>query len=231
MTWVRTYFELSSGLSKEIIIPVGTCEAIKSHFEKVTKELGLKVEQCGNNPPRWNTSVPPSHISDYTAATTVFSHNRFVRELYNNLGKWSEEPPDGETELLTPEFAKSIWYGFSMLRLEYHRWTEEVYIEEMQTLFEAMRDGESGGILFEGILTADQAAAVISLFSTYFDKDDVRLALPNNRDWLETSDDYYICPSHGVWHYEDVMSDYDDETGEGGDNLICPVDGCGEVIG
>lgn len=232
MTWQKAYFQLASGLSKTIRVPVGTCDAIKKHFVQVTETLGLEVVQFKDNSPHWNRYTPPAEIPNYTASNTVFGHNRFVRELYDDLAEWSENPPK-EYEELTPEFAKSIWYGFSMLDLDYDRWIEDVYVDEMEMLFEVMQGSERHGISFgEEALTAKQSAAVISLFSFYFDKDDVRLTLPNDHDYLVTSDDYHWCPSHGAWHWQDVEeANYDYDNDEINEPLRCPSEGCDETFG
>lgn len=233
MPWMKTYFQLASGIKEPISVPVGTCAALESHIESVTKTLELEVVQYKDNPPRWGRYSPPQHIPNHIAARTVFEHNRFVREFYDDLAKWSQSPPDEACESFTPEFAASIWYGLSMLSIDYDRWIEEVYVEEMEMLFDVMRGQERGGIKFgEDPLTDKQAAAVISLFSAYFDRDDVRLTLPNDCDFLVTSDDYYWCPSHGAWHWQDVEhANYDYEEYRMSDNFICPADGCNEVIG
>lgn len=223
---MRTYFELSSGLAKSITVPSGTCESLKRHFEEVTRKLQLEIVQHKDNPPRWNRRTAPKSVSDYVAGKTISAHNQFVRELHDDLAKWSQSPPENEpTEELTPEFAESIWYGFSMLSLAHDRWTRDFYIEEMEVIFDVLQGTERHGIVFgEKALTAKQAAAVITLFSSYFDHDDVRLDLPNGRDWLEASDETYWCPFHGCWHRQDVE---EDSYG----NVVCPADGCEEVVG
>ena len=133
---------------------------------------------------------------------------------------------------MTPELAKTIWYGLSLLSLTHDRWVEDVYVEEMEMLFDVMQGHDRDGIDFgEEPLSTKQAAAVIGLFSYYFDHDDVRLTLPHNRDFLVTTGDYYWCPSHGAWHWEDVESaNYDYENDKESDCLRCPADGCDEVV-
>ena len=224
MAWIKTFFQLSSGLEQTIKVPPGTCAALKKHFEAVTKTLDLKVSQFKDNPPHWEKHSPSAHVPNHIASDGVFGHNRLVRKLYYDLARWAEAPPD-EYEELTPAFAKTIWYGFSFLQLNYDRWTADVYHEEMEVLFDVMQGKETDGITFgEDNLTDKQAAAVISLFSMYFDKDDVRLELPNDCGFLVTSDQIYWCPAHGAWRDMDVYLDEEDQ-------VICPVDGCDEVIG
>lgn len=233
MAWMKTYFELSSGLAQTIKVPVGTYASLKYHFGEVTKKLGLTVTSFKDNPPHWNSRTPAGNVSNYVAGKAVLDHNRFVRDIFDDLAKWSETPPEGELEELTPELVKPIWYGFSMLSLPHDRWTRDVYIDEMEMLFDVMQGEEREGVTFgEEALTEKQAAAVISLFCPYFDHDDVRLTLPNDRDFLVTSDDYYWCPSHGAWHWEDVeQSNYDYENDQVSDVLRCPAEGCDEVVG
>lgn len=231
--WMKTYFQLSSGLAKTIQVPVGTCAALKQHFEEVTKKLKLEVVQYKNNPPHWNRYTAAKDVPDYIAGKTILAHNRFVRELHRDLAAWSEKPPNEPTEDLTPEFAQQIWYGFSMLELTYDRWVKDVYVEEMETIFDVLQGKEANGISFSAEpLTAKQAAEVIGLFSAYFDKDDVRLEVPNGCDFLVTNDEYLWCPSHGAWLWSDVeAANYDYENDTESENLVCPAEGCEEVIG
>lgn len=231
MTWTHVLFDLSSGLKKPITVPKGTCEDIKTHIEKTTKEAGLKVVQFKDNPPRWNSHTPATDVDDETASHVVFEHNRFIRELYGDLALWSQTPPEGETETLTPEFADAIWYGLSTLNLSYDRWSASAYIEQMGTLFQAMTKGESGGVYFgngEETLSLRQAADVIILFSMYLDRHDVRLDLPEGRDFLATSDETLWCEKCSApWLWEDVTIEEDEN---GNDFVICPGVGCDEVI-
>lgn len=220
----RVYFGLSSGLSKPIKVPIGTCDKIKNHINEVTEKLQLKVEQYRDNPPHWTNCSPSSEVPDDVASQYVFEHNRWVRQIYADLSTWSETPPD-EYEELTPEFARTIWYGLATLYLTYDRWTEETYVAEMEKCFEVMQGRETDGVGFgEKPLTKRQAAAVIWLFSEYLDRADVRLEVPNGRDYLVTDDEYAWCPKHGAWHYDDVEEHSDD-----GDP-ICPAEGCEEYI-
>lgn len=233
MAWMKTYFELSSGLAQPIKVPAGTHKSLQKHFEDVTQKLRLVVASRKDGSTYWNSRTPDEKISNDVAGKAVLEHNRFVRQLFDDLAKWSKSPPDEEYEELTPELARTIWYGFSLLSLTHDRWVEDVYVEEMEILFDVMQGHERDGIDFgEAPLSKEQAAAVIGLFSCYFDRDDVRLTLPNNRDFLVTTDDYYWCPSHGAWHWEDVEeANYNYESDEESDCLRCPADGCDEVIG
>lgn len=223
MTLHAIFFELSKGLSKKIKAPVGTYETLKAHIEQVTKTLELEIFEYDNNPPRWKTRTPPKHISNDVAGAAVFNHNRIIRKFYADLASWSQNPLQ-EGEDLTPELMGEIWYGLSMLSLPYNRWSQDVYMEEMEALFDVMRGKGRQGIEFEAPpLTAEQAADVINLFSIYFDYADVRLTLPNEYDCLVAGEDVLWCPSHGAWHWDDVLLNDDDEH-------VCPSPGCGKVL-
>lgn len=223
MALYRIFFNFSIGLKKTIKVPIGTYEVLRNHVDEVTDMLGLKVEQYKENHPCWNRHSPPEGIDNGIACEVVADHNRFVRKFYRDLQKWSSNPPK-DYEELTPELAKTIWYGLMTLSLTHDRWTRDAYIVEMEKLFDVMCGEETDGIEFdEEALTPKQAAAVIALFAPYLDRDDVRLELPNNHDYLVTSDEYYWCPVHGAWHENDV--EVDDEG-----NVICPAKGCEEVM-
>jgi hypothetical protein len=60
----------------------------------------------------------------------------------------------------------------------------------MEHLYEVMRGRESNGVTFDvKPLTEKQAAQVINLFSEFLDPDDLRLNVPDGRDYLASSAD------------------------------------------
>ena len=230
MTRKKYYFGLQ-GLSQTIMVPVGTCKAIETHFEEVTQKLDLEITQRDGLSRHWTQFTPPKHIPHRVASETVFAHNRYVRQLYDDLDKWILNPPKEDYEEMTPQWAKKHWYGFSTLSPPYDYWVQ-VHVGKMQVIFDALQ-GASNDIIFPANpLTSKQAVEVIRLFSEYFDKDDIQLELPNNYTFLVTSDECYWCPSHGAWLWPDVEeANFDYEKLEIKDDLICPAEGCKEIIG
>lgn len=219
----HTFFMCSAGLKNTMKVPVGTREEIQKHVERITKECGLEIEQYEDNPSHWRRYEPAESVDDKKASSLVRQHNGWVEWLHGRLEVWSKNPPD-KYEELTPEFASTIWYGLSKLRLPAQRWSAEYYQQEMQRLFDVMR-GEDDDEVSWGTdpLTPRQAADVIHLFDTYLDKHDIRLELPRGgEDHLITSDEYDWCPEHGAIPIDDT-----EEDDEG--NIICPE--CKEILG
>jgi hypothetical protein len=213
----HTCFMFTSGIKDTMKVPVGTCEKIREHVERITEECSLKVKQFEDNSLYWERYEPAECVDNDTASCLVRFHNNWVEWLHGRLETWSKNPPK-KYEEMTPEFVETVWHGFFKLQLPFDRWSAEYYQEEMQRLFDVMRGEEDDGIIWNGDpLTPRQAAEVIHLFDTYLDKHDVRLELPQGwDDHLLNSDEYDWCPEHGAIPVEDT--EYD----ETNDTILCP---------
>lgn len=220
----HSFFMFQTSLKNPMKVQIGTCEKIREHVEHITEECGLKIEQFEDNSPHWERYEPSDSVDDKTASNLVRQHNGWVEWLYGRLAEWSKNPPK-EYEEMTPEFAETVWHGFSKLHLPVERWSADYYQEEMQRLFDVMRGEDDDEIIWNGDpLTPRQAAEVINLFDMYLDKHDVRLELPQGwDDQLLNADEYAWCPEHGAIPVDDT--EYDEEN----DNVLCPE--CKEILG
>ena len=220
----KTFFMFASGLDRTVRVPRGTVDNIRNHIDDTTRQCKLKIVKFGDNPPHWNQYEPAADIDNDTASHLVRGHNRWVELLYEKLGRWTQSPPE-EYEELTPEIANELWYGFSMLHLPVHRWSQEYFQEEMQELFDVMRGHDVGGIIWdEEPLAPKQAAAVIQLFESYLDNHDSRLELSHGHGMdgqLLNKDQYLWCPEDGA-----IPCHLADEDDEG--CAICPE--CGKAF-
>jgi hypothetical protein len=199
------FFSMSSGLSGPIRVPAGSKAEILQHIEKVERALGLKRSKYKDNPVHWDHFNPAirdgfPEVEDKLLCETVTEHNRWVRMWYEDLAKWAEKPPAGRKETITPKQSERFWFGFQMLEVEPGRWTRDYYRERMEHLYEVMRGRPDQGASFdERLLTPRQAAQVINIFSEYLDDHDLRLDVPNGRDYLASSYDggYTWCETCG----------------------------------
>lgn len=201
------FFSMSSGLSKPIRVPAGSKADIWKHIEEIEQTLGLKRSKYKDNPAYWDHFDPAMRdgfpgVEDELLCRTVMDHNAWVRTWYEDLAEWAEKSPTdwGKTEVITPKQAEKFWFGFRMLEVEPGRWTMHYYRERMEHLYEVMRGRPSQGVNFdEKALTPRQAAQVINIFSEYLDSNDLRLDVPNGRDFLASSYDggYTWCEKCG----------------------------------
>lgn len=181
---------------------------------------------------------PKEGVRNALFCKTVEQHNRWVRWFYEKLTAWSNLPPDapltdvwrvplyvhpgedalalfpaekGKTppsEMLTPEDARTFWYGLQSLEVPIGRWTSDYYRARMEHLYEVMRGRENEGVTFDAKrLSPKQAAAVMNIFSTYVDPGDLRLDVPNGHDYLASSSDggYEWCEKCGPAHPDDAQ--------------------------
>jgi hypothetical protein len=202
-----TYFDLAAGLSASLHVPNGTLEAIHVHVAEVETALGLETEQYLDNPPHWKTTKPTKKISAEDYCKLADEHNDWVRRLYDHFTQWSKNPVD-DGEELTPEQAKTFWHALTFLEVPPEQWTADYYRGRMEHLYEVMRGRESEGVTFDAkALTEKQAAAVIRVFDQFLDPDDLRLDVPNGRDYLASSSDggYDWCEKCGPMVWEDAM--------------------------
>jgi hypothetical protein len=200
------FFDFSVGLNETLMAPKGTIQNIAARVQEIEFAFGLETEQYLDNPPHWKSTKPTKTISDKTYCDKASRHNDWVRSLYRSFGEWSKTPvTDGEA--LTPDHAKTFWHALTMLDVPPERWTADYYRERMEHLYEVMRGRESEGVNFDGkALTPKQASAVICLFDQFLDPADLRLDVPNGRDYLASSSDggYDWCEKCGPMVWEDV---------------------------
>lgn len=203
----RVYFDLSTGLSKEVTVPKGTLTKILDRIRYTEETLGFQVEESSGGHKYWRDKKPKEGISDETFCQVVSKHNSFVIALYEELEKYFETPsPDGE--VITLEESQKFWYGLVRIDVPAERWTKEYYREQMDELYETMR-GRGEAVTFDSKpLTERQAADVINIFGSCLDKWDLRLDVPKGHDYLASSSDggYYWCEKCGAVTEEDASA-------------------------
>ncbi|HEX5426556.1 MAG TPA: hypothetical protein VFW94_23615 [Candidatus Acidoferrales bacterium] len=219
----RTFFLFAAGLAETLQVPRGTKAAIMAHVEEIESTLGLKRTKFRDNPQHWdhfdeNYRKGFPNIDEEILCETISNHNAWVREMYDKFAHWSEHPfkrgkghqaehcvdsgyPVGwRSEKLSPRDAKRFWHALEFLKVPVERWSMDYYRERMEHLYEVMRGRESEGVTFDmKPLTPRQAAEVIILFAEYLDDHDLRLDVPNDRDYLASSYDggYQWCEKCG----------------------------------
>lgn len=209
----HVFFSFSQGLAERIRVPAGLKRTIMEHVEDVESALGLKRTRYKKNPVHWDTFDPeyrngfPS-VDDETLCRAVQAHNAWVRGIYYTIAKYAKEPYKGKGgEWLTPKDAQKFWHGLEMLDVDPHRWTMEYYRDQMDHVYEVMRGREDRGVTFDAKpLDPQQASAVVNLFAVYLDSNDLRLTVPNDRDYLASSYDggYSWCEKCGAVASDDV---------------------------
>lgn len=200
----HVFFSFSTGLSRPVVVPLGTLENCIRHVEEVEEELDLEREQYKDNPVHWKYRGRFKDIDDEALCEAVEAHNNWVRHFYHDLDRWAKEPLL-EGEKLTPQDASQFWHGLELLRVPPERWTGDYYRARMDEMYEVMRGRGAAGMSFDAKkLTERQAAAVIRIFDQYLDPGDYRLDVPHGRDYLASSYDggYDWCGKCGramVW--------------------------------
>lgn len=205
----NVFFAFSQGLSRTIYAPAGTKAAIKAHIESVERTLGLKRTRYKDNPVHWDHYKRDyKKVTDDVLCETVSEHNRVVRCFYQDLAIWSKSTiPFQDGEEITPKDAEEFWFGLEILNVPPARWTGDYYRQRMEALYEVMRGRPTEGITFDARpLNPKQAAAVIVLFSEFLDIEDIRLDVPNGRDYLASLSDggYDWCEKCGPVHPDDI---------------------------
>lgn len=208
---VHVFFSFSTGLETSLQAPVGTKASIIAHVESVETTLGLK--RTRNKPDgdvywnhwdkAWRQGWPK--VPDELLCDTIEEHNEWVRRLYYDVEQWAAKPVE-DGEIITPKDAEGFWFGLQLLTVRPERWTRKYYISRMEHLYEVMRGRENEGVVFDAkALTPKQCAAVMLIFSEYFDAFDTRLDVPNGHDYLASSYDggYEWCEKCGAMTYED----------------------------
>lgn len=175
-------------------------------------------------------------VSNETLCEVASEHNQWVRWLHERFGEWSEarrkkKSPEGvwekqawrdgrwgivtvgrkefpAPEKLTPKQAQTFWRALNEIHVPVSRWTRKFYVDRMNHLYEVMRGREHEGVTFNARrqLSPKQAAAVVMLFAEHLDDKDMRLDVPNGRDYLASSYDggYDWCEKCGPVHPDDV---------------------------
>jgi len=202
-------FMFAAGLKKSMYCPVGTFQAIMDHITTVERVLGLKRVRYETNPVHWDFFNQFEDVkNDDLLCKTVAEHNQWVHRQWDLFTEWSKTPvKDGER--ITPKKAQNFWHGLTLLSVEPSRWSNDYYRDRMECLYEVMRGRPGEGINFDSkALTASQASSVITLFSEFLDRGDIRLAVPRDRDYLKASYDggYDWCEIHGAIDEEDFQS-------------------------
>lgn len=188
----RAFFVLSQGLATELNVREGHYQDILKRIAIVEAALGLVAEQYKDNPPHWK-HTKFENVSDAVLCNEALAHNAWVRRVYNY---WASEPTG--PEILTPEMAQGFWHALSFIRVPVARWTTDYYQHQMERLFDVMVKGERDGITFDnGVLTPQQAAQIILLFSEFIDCRQVDLIVPAGYDFLTTTDGCEWCYIHG----------------------------------
>jgi hypothetical protein len=206
----ETRFMFAAGLSKTIHCPAGTFDSITGHVLDVERSLHLKRVRYNENPVHWEWCDRFVEMKDDDVlCRTVMKHNQWVHTMWHWFGEWSKSPvKDGEK--ITPAKAKRFWHALTLLSVEPGRWSKDYYRDRMECLYEVMRGRNAEGISFDDLtpLTPEQASAVITLFSEFLDKGDIRLAVPNGCDHLKASYDggYDWCEEHGAIDENDFYS-------------------------
>lgn len=203
----KSFFIFASGLSAPLSVPIGTFKSITDHVGWVESELDMKVPGGGSKWHWFNVRDAVERADAEKVCAVAKEHNEFVRRLYMNFGIWSSAPVENG-EQLTPEQAQTFWEAIeTFIEVPTEKWTERHYRERMDHLYEVMRGRESEGVTFdENALTERQAAQVVNLFSTFLDSHDLRLDVPNGRDYLASSSDggYEWCEKCGPMDSDDV---------------------------
>lgn len=183
---VEGRFMFAAGLREPITVPKGTLARLQEHVRWVEETLGLTVEKYLDNPAHWRSTDPGRDVSDTALCAVAMEHNQWMDRLWEDLGKWSEKPPTGETEMLTPADAATFWHGLQKIEVPVERWSRECHKERMKEAFEIMR-GRGEGVSFGAKpLTPGQASSVIWVIEEILgiSNQDCDMAAP--REWRQT---------------------------------------------
>jgi len=196
----RIFFDLSYGLSRPLTAPAGTLQKILDHVAKVESALGFEKEKSSEGHCHWKSTTPAENISDEVLCEIADHHNWYVGYLYENFGNWSENPPVGNTEVITPEQSQEFFYGLQIITAPFERWTPEYYKNRMNALYKAFRGEEAEGVSFdEKPLTIKQARSVMLIFQDFtgIDRFNLDLDVPRGHDELFLGEDLYWCEKCG----------------------------------
>jgi len=191
-------FELSTGVLNTIKVPEGTIDYCLDRIEKTIHKAQLKCQVFRGNV-SFEKREPHPSLNNKEASNIVIEHNQFVNNFYNDLTKWSKEPPKEPTEDLIPEISKRFWYGLVELRLPPHRWDGEFYEQTMKNFFQIMQGNKEKqqefGIFWDesNKLTAKQAAEVIWLFAPFLDSTNIQLEIDEIGEELMKTEDLSQC--------------------------------------
>lgn len=180
-------FDLSTGLKKPLVVPLGTLAAAQAHVGDVEEWLGLRAEQgSAARPARWYSTTPTTSISDEVFCNIALEHSQWLDGFWQDLQKWAATPPGGNTEILTLEGASTFWHGLVRISVPVERWSREYYFERMKSMYKIMRGEPVEGIAWGGSpLSIKQASGVLWLVEQWLgvDPGDQRLEAPREWRW------------------------------------------------
>lgn len=172
----RLYFDLSTGLSADMVVPKGTLASIWTHIEIMERRLGLKrvpdyvpegkeatgawswreaaknmIEHAGPKPshdePQWWLADREREARINEMHALVFNgHWHFVTTMYENLGKWSKGCDAAETEVLKAEESHLWWGALHSLPWPDELMTRDVYRAYLEHVGEVLSGNESRGV-------------------------------------------------------------------------------------
>lgn len=206
MSQVKVFWFFAQGINRSIFAPVGTLKKIMEHVEWVEDELDIEREKYLDNPERWK-HTNYKNIDDKKLCQAAIWHNSWQRQLFEDFGKWSENQPGEGMEEITPADSEKFFPALTTIDVPFARWSRDYYVDRMEVYYEFMRGRDAEGMQLSGKpLTAEQANAVIWLFSHVLDEHDVRLEVPKGQDSLYASDDggYEWCEKCGAVLWEDA---------------------------
>jgi hypothetical protein len=243
----HVFFAFSTGLKKAIKVPKGTLAKITQQIADTERICGLTrtpayTPEGEKQRPGWHwtgaekamrakagpeidSSLPNWWLDDRARderigamSTAVINHNGFVRNLYEDLGKWWEVTKwkRGSSETITSRQAEEFWGGLRILELPRVLWTRDHFVDRMAHLYSLLSTGESEGVTLNcSAFNATQTAALIDIFEGELDQwgFDCRFAVPLDEnlqpyDQLVTSYDggYDWCSYCGPIHSDDFFA-------------------------
>lgn len=175
----QTFFNFSDSLLQDLVVPTGTVKRVRDHICKTAEALQIKPfdEQAWV----WDNNTA---VNDEVLCAAVEEHNRFVMHFHDQLSAWAEKPMS-EGETFTVSESKRLFKFLNTMRVPLERWSEEYFIEQMRVIYEVMRGRSENGITFDAKpLSPEQCDAVLTLFSEFMDKHDVRVAVLKGKDMI-----------------------------------------------
>lgn len=179
---VRTLFSMVDSFAQDMVVLKGTVERVIQHRDLVENTLGLKRSERGSG---WDRLIPTKDIGDEAFCDTVSGWNAFVIELFNDLERWTNDPPKEDTEVFTVQQSKDLFPFLVIIDVPVERWTKSYFRSQMEMLYAVLRgDDRHELVLGEKAMTASQAGAVINLVSHMIDDHGLELAVLRAEDSL-----------------------------------------------
>lgn len=181
-------FALSAGLRQPLVVPQGTLAQAQEHVQDVERALGLAVMRRPHSPARWRTTTPKVDIDDIAWCRWARAHNAWVERFWKHLEQWTQTPPTGSTETLTPEQAATFWHGLADLDVPPEHWDREHGVDQLTALYEILRGRPQRGFRWgTRPLTPEQAGGVLWLVGEYLGVNPGDIDMEAPRAW-ETKD-------------------------------------------